>query len=160
MLEHLQEDPLRPLVVVGVGGVDLAVPVKGQAEALQLGLEARHVLTGDDLRVDMSFHGVVFRRQAEGVPAHRVEDIIALQPLFAGDDIHCRIAARMADVQALPGGIGKLHQPVELGQGEVLLGGKGVLIRPLFLPLGLNGLEIVLHNSFLPHSIASRGRPL
>ena len=29
-VEQLQEDPLRPLVVLGVGGAELAVPVEGE----------------------------------------------------------------------------------------------------------------------------------
>ena len=29
MLEKLEEDPLRPLVIVGVGGIDLTAPVEG-----------------------------------------------------------------------------------------------------------------------------------
>ena len=34
LLEHLQEDPLGPLVVAGVGGVHLPVPVEGVAQHL------------------------------------------------------------------------------------------------------------------------------
>ena len=29
LLVQLQEDPLSPLIILGVGGVDLTVPVKG-----------------------------------------------------------------------------------------------------------------------------------
>ena len=44
VLVQLQEDPLGPLVVLGVGGVDLAIPVKGEAQRLELAAEMVHVL--------------------------------------------------------------------------------------------------------------------
>ena len=44
-LVELQEDPLGPLVVFGVGGIDLPVPVKGQAQGLQLALEPGNVFS-------------------------------------------------------------------------------------------------------------------
>ena len=43
-LEQLQEDPLRPAEVVGIGGVDLARPVVAEAEHLELAAEGGDVL--------------------------------------------------------------------------------------------------------------------
>ena len=150
LLVELQEDPLGPLVVFGIGGVDLAVPVKGEAQGLQLALEAGHVLGRDDFRVDVVFQGIVLGGQAEGVPAHGIQDVIAALPLFAGHDVQRGVAARMTHVQAGRRRIRELHQRVELGLGVVDLGMEGMLVLPDFLPLGLNGLEIVLHNNSLP----------
>ena len=48
-LEELHEDPLRPLVVAGVGRRELVTPVEHAAEAPQLAAERRDVL-GDELR--------------------------------------------------------------------------------------------------------------
>ena len=43
-LEELEENPLRPFEVFGVGGVDFAVPVVGEAEHLDLAAERVDVL--------------------------------------------------------------------------------------------------------------------
>ncbi len=43
LVEHL-EDPLGPLVVLGIGGVDFAVPVVGKAKHLDLAAEGVAVL--------------------------------------------------------------------------------------------------------------------
>ena len=51
LFEQLDENPLGPLVILRAGGVDLAVPVKGQTQGLELALEAGHVLGRDDLGV-------------------------------------------------------------------------------------------------------------
>ncbi|MPM92700.1 hypothetical protein SDC9_139835 [bioreactor metagenome] len=61
-----------------------------------------------DGRVNARLDGVVLRRQAECVVADGVEHVIALHAAFARDDVHCGERARVADVQALPGRVGKL----------------------------------------------------
>ena len=143
MLEELQEDPLRPLVVVGVRGVDLAVPVEAEAEHLELLAEVVDVLLGDDGGVDVVLDGVVLRRQAEGVPPDGEEHVVALQALLAADDVHGRVGARVADVQARARGIRELDQRVVLGLGEVVAGGEGLLLLPDLLPLLLDGGKVI-----------------
>ena len=44
LLVKLHEDPLGPLVVPGIGGVDLAVPVIAEAEGFDLAFEGGNVL--------------------------------------------------------------------------------------------------------------------
>ena len=147
MLEHLQEDPLRPLVVVRVGRVHHAIPVKAVAEHLELTGEVLDVLLGDDGGMDVVLDGKVLRRQAEGIKADGVEDIIALHALLAADDVHRREGARMADMQASGGGIRELDEAVELGALVARHGGVGLFLLPLCLPFFLNRCEIVLHGS-------------
>ena len=80
LLAQLQEQPLGPAVVLRVGGVQPARPVEAQSVALhrrQLRLDVgvgvrRGVLVVADRRV--------LRGQAEGVPAHRVQDLVAAEP--------------------------------------------------------------------------------
>ena len=138
LFEQLDENPLGPLVILGVGGVDFTVPVKGQAQRLQLALEAGHVLGGDDFRVDVVFQGVVLGRQAEGVPAHRVEDVIAALTLFAGNDVQRGVAARMAHVQTGRRRVRELDQCIEFRLGMVDLRMEGLFVRPHLLPFGLD----------------------
>src|SRR4029450_482357 len=42
-LEELQEEPLGPLVVVGIGGGDLVTPIKHPADPLQLSPEIANI---------------------------------------------------------------------------------------------------------------------
>ena len=142
---QLQKDPLRPLVVVGVGGVDLAVPVKREAERLELAFEAGDVFGGDDLGVDVVFQRVVFGGQAERVPTHGVQHVIAALALFARDDVQRRIAARVADMQPGRGRVREFDQGVELGFGMVDLGMEGVFVLPDLLPFGFYLFEVVFH---------------
>ena len=148
VLEHLQEYPLRPLVVLGVGGVHAAVPVKAVSQHLQLLGEILDVVLRDDGRVDVVLDGIVLRGQAESIEADGEQYIIALHPLFAGDDIHSRKGAGMPHVQALAGGIRKLDQPVELGSFVAGDGGIGLCLLPVGLPLLFNGRKIVIHARF------------
>ena len=58
-VQELKKDPLRPLVVARVGGGNLARPVVGEAEGLELGAEAVDVGRGRD-------RGVRARLRASG----------------------------------------------------------------------------------------------
>src|SRR5699024_8097817 len=71
VLIELQEDPLGPLVVLGIGGIHHPVPVKGVAQHMQLLGEVGNIVVGHLGRVDMIFDGVVLRGQAEGATAWR-----------------------------------------------------------------------------------------
>ena len=153
--EKLEEDPLGPLVVAGIGGIDLPVPIEGEAEALELGLKVCHILRGDDLRVDVVFDGEIFGGQAKGIPAHGVQHIIALHPALSGYDIQRGIGTRMADMQSLTGRIRELHQRIVFGLGVVIFGMEYMGFFPLFLPLRFNFLKFVFQRSVLPTSFGA-----
>ena len=146
LLVQLQEDPLGPLIILGVGGVDLTVPVEGEAQCLELLPEVVNILLGDDGRMDVVLHGEVLGGQAESVPAHRVEHVITVLAALAAHDIQRSVAAGMADVQARARGIRELHQCIELGLLVVDLSVEGLFVLPHLLPLGLHGLVIILHS--------------
>ena len=82
LLEQLQENPLSPLVVARVGGIDLTRPVERQTKALELALEACDVLLGNLCRMNMVLDGKVLSRQTECVPAHRMDHVFAAQQLI------------------------------------------------------------------------------
>ena len=83
MLEHLEEDPLRPRVVALLGGIDHARPVKREADALQLTGELFDVLIRDNARMHTGLDSSVLRRQTVSVKADREQDIVALHPAFS-----------------------------------------------------------------------------
>ena len=96
----------------------------------------------------MVLDGIVLRGQTESIEADGEQHVIALHPLFAGDDIHSRKGAGMPHVQALAGGIRKLDEPVELGSFVTGNGGIGLCLLPVSLPFLLNGRKIVIHARF------------
>ncbi len=72
-LEQQQEDPLRPAVVLGLGGGELARPVDRPAHALHLLADRGDVVVRDVARVAALADRGVLGRQPERVVAHRVQ---------------------------------------------------------------------------------------
>ena len=95
----LQEDPLRPPVVVDVGGRRTAPRVVAEPERAQLALHVRDVLLGGDARVRARLHRVLLGRQAERVVAHRVQHVEAVHALEARVHVGGDVAERVADVE-------------------------------------------------------------
>ena len=99
--------------------------------------------------MDVVLDGKVFRRQAKGVKADGIQNVIALHALFAADDIHGCKRTRMADMKTGSGGVWELDQAVKLWLFVPSDGGIGLLLLPFFLPFLLNGCKIVFHNKLL-----------
>ena len=90
---------------------------------------------------------VVLGGQSECVEAYREQDVVALHPALAADDLHAGICLDVADVHTSAARIGKLYESVELGQREVAYSFKRALFFPAVLPLLFNGFKIVVcHN--------------
>jgi hypothetical protein len=87
------------------------------------------------------FDGVLLRRQAEGVPAHRVQHVEAGHLLEAANDVRGGVALRMTDVQTRAAGIREHveHEVLRLRGIEVGITGvrraEGLLRLPHILPL-------------------------
>ena len=106
-VEDLQEDPLRPVHVLDVGRGEGAARVVGQAHAAQLAAHVRDVLVRGDGRVLAGLDGVLLGGQAEGVVAHRVQDVVALHAAVARQRVGRNVAQRVTHVQALTRGVGE-----------------------------------------------------
>ncbi len=143
----LEEDPLGPADVGGVGGVDFAVPIVGEAEGLELGAEGGDVVFGGDAGVLASLDGVLLGGQAKGVPAHGVEDVFAEHAMVAGKDVGGGVAFGVADVEASSGGVGEHVEDVVFWVGRVEArvawagGAKCGVLLPVGLPFGFDGRE-------------------
>jgi len=144
--EHFEERPLRPFVVARIAGADFAVPVEREADFVQLLAVAGDVLLGGDGRMLARLDGVLFGRKAEGVVAHRMQDVEALLALVARVDVRGDVAQRMAHMQAGARRIGEHVQHIEFGPRRIGLDLVGFILLPAALPLGLDLLEIVLHD--------------
>ena len=68
--------------------------------------------------VDAVLDGRVLRRQAEGVPAHGVQHVVALHALVAGDHVADGVVAHVAHVE-LARRVGEHLQAVVLGPGGI-----------------------------------------
>ena len=99
------EDVLGPFVIGRITGGDLLRPVIGKTDVLQLVGEESDVLLRESFRMVAGIDGILLGRKSESVKSHRMQDVVAFHPLFTGNDIRCRIAFRMADMQALAGRI-------------------------------------------------------
>ena len=137
-LVELEEDPLGPLVVLGLGDVDDAIPVVHEPHALQLAREVRDVL-GDQLRgVDAALQGEVLRVDPEGIEPDRLEHVGALEPNEAAEDVRAGESVDVADVEALRGGIGVHHQVVKRTLGRVQIHPMSAALLPAPSPLRLD----------------------
>ena len=154
-LQHLQEQPLVPAVILGLAGGDLAVPVVAEGEApvrlLHLGdIGARPVA-----RVQAALDGGVFGRKTEGIPAHRVQHVVAAHPLVAGERIADGVVAHVSHVQRAAR-VRQHLQHVILGLRRVLLGlVQARRVLPALEPLQFDALVIV---GLLRHSLLSASR--
>ena len=139
---ELQKDPLRPAEVLRVSRADLTRPVVAEAERLELGAEVVDIPLGGDARVLTRLDRVLFGRQAEGIPSHRMEHIVAAQPVIAGQDVRCGVPFNVADMEAVSARVGKHIEDevlLRLGSKTWLPGVGGtecVGLQPVLLPAG------------------------
>ena len=143
--EQLEENPLCPFEVVGVGGVYLTFPVERQTQHFELISEPIDIALGDFCGVYLVFDSVVLGRQTESVPAHREQYIIALHTALSRDDIHCGIRTRVSNVQTLARRVRELYQSIIFGFCVVVFRVECVVFVPVILPFAFNGGEIVFH---------------
>ena len=117
---------------------------------MELLFKVGNVLLRYDGRMYMVLDGIVFRRQSEGIIADGEKNVVALHPLAAADDVHCRERARMADMQSLSGRIRKLDQAVKLRLVRAGDGAAALVLDPVFLPFLFDFCVIVLHDGMSP----------
>ncbi len=142
-LEEAEEQPLGPAVVVRVAGDQRPRPVEGDPQPVEGGPLGVDVLVGPGLGVDPALDGRVLGRQAEGVPADRVEHVVALHPLQPGDHVAARERLQVPHVQVARG-IGEHVEGVEAGPGGVaVVTAVERQLLPGRHPLGLHLLRVV-----------------
>ena len=126
---ELQEQPLRPAVVLRVGGVEGARPVEGRGVLLarldRLGDVGARVGVGVLVVADRG----VLRRQAEGVEAHRVQHLVAALPPVARHHVVQREHLGVTHVQ-VAARVGEHRQRVALLARAVVVGAEGLAAPP------------------------------
>ncbi len=154
-LAHAQEQPLVPAVVVRIAGGQFAAPVEAEPQGLQLLLHVGDVLARPARGRHAVGDGRVLGRQAEGVPAHRLQHVHALHAHVTGQRIADRVISHVAHVQAARR-VGKHRQAVELATPGFLTRHEAGLSVPIVLGGALDGGRFV---SFLHgRAVASAGQ--
>ena len=106
LLVHLEEQPLVPLVVLGVARVKHASPVEARGVASHRLLLLLDVVVGPRDGVQSTLDGRVLSRQTEGVPANGVQHVeVAVAPV-ASNHIAQRVGLSVTHVQ-VAGGVRK-----------------------------------------------------
>lgn len=99
-LVELQEQPLRPLVIIGITCGDFPTPIVACSELLELLVtHVFDVALRPSIRVLLMLNRRILSRQAERVPSHRVENVVTLHPALARDDIRDRVNPHVTHVQ-------------------------------------------------------------
>ncbi len=94
-------------------------------------------------RMRAGLDGILLGGQAEGIPAHGMQDIEAAHALVAREDIGGGVALGMADVQAGAGRIGEHVEDVvfrlvgDIGRAE------GLVFFPVALPARFDDLGVI-----------------
>ena len=155
-LVHLQKKPLVPSVIFRKAGSNFARPVVGEAQPLHLHLHVRDVTKRPFARRNFGGYRGVFRRQAERIPSHGMQDVVAVHPHVTGKRVANRVIAHVPHVQRARR-IWQHLNYVILRLGRIGLGGVELSVllparRPLFLDL-LRIVALVAHDSwfFLLH---------
>ncbi len=144
-LEHLQEDPLIPAVVLGRAGGELALPGVADADPLELALHVGDVLERPRLGMRAVLDRRVLGGQTEGVPAKGMENVEPAHPLHARDDVADHVVADVPDMR-MPRWVREHLEAVELRLGEVLGHLERARVAPAFLPLFLYCLGFVIRH--------------
>ena len=99
-IEYLQEDPLRPAVVLDIGGGQRSLVVVPEPQPSQLARHVGDVPLGVDAGVLAGLAGMLLCRQAECVVAHRVQHHVSAHALEACIHVGADVAQRVPHVQS------------------------------------------------------------
>jgi hypothetical protein len=145
-LEHPDEQPLVPAVVLGIAGRDLSSPGVADAEPLQLPLHVGDVLARPLLGVEIVLDRGVLGGQPERVPAEGMQYVEALHSLQPGDDVTNHVITNVTDVRVTRG-IGEHLETIELRSRRVGRDFERLGLCPSLLPFHVELLRVVFRHA-------------
>src|SRR4029453_15361551 len=137
-------------------GIDLPRPVVTEAEHLELTLERRDVVGRRPRGMLPGLDRVLLGRQAEGVPAHRVQHVMAAHAPGARQDVSGGVPLRMTAGQSDAGRVGEHVEDVALGPAAPACGAEGPVLVPVALPAGFDLEVVVGHVLLYPGAAVAR----
>ena len=157
-LEHLQEQPLVPAVVLRLAGGQLALPGVADADALELAFHVGDVLERPGFGMRSALDGGVLRGHPERVPPERVQDVVAAHALHARDHVADHVVADVADVRVARR-VREHLQTIELRPIGILRHLEGARLPPARLPFLLDCLGFVVRHdlSIISHARTAPG---
>jgi hypothetical protein len=131
--EQLKEDPLRPAIVIRIGGVDRVGPIEHAPDPSELSCEVRDIPRDQVHGMDVDLEREVLGMDPEGVEPDGLEDGPPPQPMVAAMHIRTGEGIDVPHMEALGGGIGEHHQLIEgIADGTQLI--LRELVRTLRFP--------------------------
>ncbi|MPN18402.1 hypothetical protein SDC9_165762 [bioreactor metagenome] len=158
-LEELQEEPLSPVVVLGVAGVQLPRPVQAQPVTLERRLLRLDVLVGPLGRMSVVLDRRVLGGQAERVPADRMQHLVALHAPQPRQHIAHRVRLGVSHVK-ITGGVGEHVEHIPSRLVSVVVGNECLVLFPESLPLLLRRGRVIADLIGRLASLAHRSRLL
>ena len=104
---ELEENPLRPLVVVRVAGDYASVPVVAESQGLYLLCEMVDVLESRRRRVCSGLDGIVFCGKTERVVSHRMKHVVSVHAQVAAVDVGRGVSFRVSYMKSGSAWIGE-----------------------------------------------------
>ena len=147
---ELEENPLSPLVVIWFTCRNAAVPVVGKTEGLDLACEVFDVCVSCDWRMCTSLDGVVFCRKTESIVSHWMKNIEAVHSKVAAVNVCSSVSFRMTYMKTGTARIRKHIQHIAaffFRKGFIFRYAESLVFVPIFLPLRLNILKRISHNT-------------
>ena len=129
------------------------VPIKREADFVQLFTIAVDIVHSGDGRVLSGLYSVLFCRKSICVISHRVQHVETLQAFVTGVNITGYVSQRMSYVQSGSRRIREHIQYVEFLFAFVFSHLIGMVLYPSLLPFLFNLSEIVFHDLFLLFNI-------
>ena len=142
--KKLKKNPLRPAVKFRIGGIHFARPIDAQADALHLLFKSIDVVLRIDGRMNAGRNRILFRRQPERIPSHRMQNIEPAGFFIPTDNVGCRVALDMPDVQPRRRRVRKHVQNPVFRLRNILRCPKRLMFLPIRLPTGFDGFKIVI----------------
>ena len=119
---ELNKNPLGPLHIFRIGGVDLAIPVVAKAERLNLLTEIVAILLRGNRWVRAGLNRILLGRQSKCIPAHGVQYVETLGALVSADDIGSGVTLGMPNMKPCATWIREHIEAVKLLLGHVIGG--------------------------------------
>ena len=96
--KEIKEQGLLLAIVLWIAGCEFTGPVDGQAQRLHLATHVGDIIVGPCFRVATNCHRRVFRRHAERIPTHWMQDVVTGADLVPRYNVAHGVVAHVAHV--------------------------------------------------------------
>ena len=145
-VEEIEEQALLLRVILDVAGGELAATSRATGPSTSAARASPRCCRRSIASDAPCSAGGVLRRHAEGVPAHRMQDVVAARALIAGEHVAHRVVPHVAHVDA-PGRVGEHLQHVVFRARVVGRRLEHATLVPDGLPARLDDTRIVAFGS-------------